>query len=45
MASEDTLTKAGLHFDDLNKLRVLEPEAAQQTTELKEECHEFVSSK
>nr|CAB3255315.1 intraflagellar transport protein 20 homolog [Phallusia mammillata] len=41
--AEDALSKSGLHFDDLNKLRVLEPESAQQTGELKEECHEFVS--
>ena len=32
-------------FDELNKLRVLEPEVSQSTGELKDECHEFVSSK
>ncbi|CAK8694780.1 intraflagellar transport protein 20 homolog [Clavelina lepadiformis] len=42
MTAEDTLADSGLHFDDLNKLRVLEPENAQQTGELKEECQEFV---
>ena len=45
MTAEDTLADSGLHFDDLNKLRVLEPENAQQTGELKEECQEFVGSK
>ncbi|XP_068749851.1 intraflagellar transport protein 20 homolog [Montipora capricornis] len=33
---------AGFHFDELNKIRVLEPEISQQTQELKEECKEFV---
>lgn len=36
---------AGFHFDELNKVRVLEPEIGQQTQELKEECKEFVGSK
>ena len=36
---------AGFHFDELNKVRVLEPEISQQTQELKEECKEFVDSK
>lgn len=42
MTAEDTLSKSGLHFDDLNKVRVLDPESAQQTGELKDECREFV---
>lgn len=42
MSAEDTLSKSGLHFDDLNKVRVLDPESAQQTSELKDECREFV---
>ena len=45
MTSEDTLLEGGLHFDDLNKLRVIEPETAQQTAELKDQCQEFVDSK
>ncbi|XP_070572775.1 intraflagellar transport protein 20 homolog [Ptychodera flava] len=40
--ADEALAKAGLHFDELNKVRVLEPEIAGQTTELKEECKEFV---
>ncbi|KAK6475508.1 intraflagellar transport protein 20-like protein [Huso huso] len=40
--SKDPLADAGLHFDELNKLRVLDPEVGQKTTDLKEECKEFV---
>ena len=43
--ADEALARAGLHFDEINKIRVLEPEVAQQTTELKEECREFVDSK
>lgn len=41
----DSLAKAGLYFDELSKIRVLEPEAAQETNKLKEECRDFVESK
>jgi len=41
----EALGEAGLHFDELNKLRVLDPEVAQNTTELKEECKDFVESR
>ncbi|KAK6184227.1 hypothetical protein SNE40_002072 [Patella caerulea] len=40
--ADEALAKAGLHFDELNKIRVLEPEVAQQTSELKEDCKDFV---
>ncbi|XP_068945939.1 intraflagellar transport protein 20 homolog isoform X2 [Petaurus breviceps papuanus] len=40
--AKDILGDAGLHFDELNKLRVLDPEVTQQTIELKEECKDFV---
>ncbi|TRY99761.1 hypothetical protein DNTS_020935 [Danionella cerebrum] len=40
--AKDPLAEAGLHFDELNKLRVLEPEVSQKTSELKEECEDFV---
>ncbi|XP_054429168.1 intraflagellar transport protein 20 homolog isoform X1 [Pteronotus mesoamericanus] len=40
--AKDVLGEAGLHFDELNKLRVLDPEVTQQTIELKEECKDFV---
>ena len=43
--ADEALSRAGLHFDELNKIRVLEPEIQQQTSELKEECKEFVDSK
>ncbi|XP_060067900.1 intraflagellar transport protein 20 homolog [Ylistrum balloti] len=40
--ADEALARAGLHFDELNKIRVLEPEVQQQTLELKEECKDFV---
>ncbi|XP_060799918.1 intraflagellar transport protein 20 homolog [Neoarius graeffei] len=40
--AQDPLADAGLHFDELNKLRVLDPDVSQKTTELKEECQDFV---
>ena len=42
--ADEALARAGLHFEEINKIRVLEPEVAQQTTELKDECREFVES-
>lgn len=36
------LGNTGLYLDDLNKLRVLEPEAAHETAELKEDCKDFI---
>ncbi|KAL6258552.1 hypothetical protein P5V15_010507 [Pogonomyrmex californicus] len=39
----DSLTKYGVYIDDLSKIRVLEPEAANQTNKLKDECQSFVS--
>lgn len=35
----------GFFFDELSKIRVVEPETAGNTEELKEECREFVNSK
>ncbi|CAD5122845.1 unnamed protein product [Dimorphilus gyrociliatus] len=40
--ADEALAKAGLHFDDLNAIRVLEPQISQETLELKEECHDFI---
>uniref|UniRef100_A0A0P4WEJ1 Intraflagellar transport protein 20 n=1 Tax=Scylla olivacea TaxID=85551 RepID=A0A0P4WEJ1_SCYOL len=40
--ADESLAAAGLYIDELNKIRVLEPEVAQQTAELKDECKEFV---
>ena len=35
----------GFYFDDLSKIRVVEPETANKTQELKDDCKEFVDSK
>lgn len=43
--AKDPLAEAGFYFDELNKLRVLEPDVSQKTSDLKEECKEFVDSK
>ena len=40
--AEEALGQAGLYLDELNKIRLLEPESAQQTNELKDECKDFV---
>ncbi|KAM6118678.1 intraflagellar transport protein 20 homolog isoform 2-T2 [Phoenicopterus ruber ruber] len=40
--AQAALGAAGLHFDELNKLRVLDPEVAQQTAQLREECRAFL---
>jgi len=42
--ADDAIAKAGLYFDELNKIRVLEPEVAAQTNDLKDECKEFLES-
>jgi len=42
--AEDAIGKAGLYFDELNKIRVLELEVAVQTNDLKDECKEFLES-
>ena len=42
--AEEALSYAGLYLDELNKIRLLEPESAQQTNELKDECKDFVDS-
>jgi intraflagellar transport protein 20 len=40
--AEEALSNAGLFLDELNKIRLLEPESAQQTNELKDECKDFI---
>lgn len=42
--ADEALGNAGLYLDELNKIRLLEPEKAQQTNELKDECKDFVDS-
>ena len=34
----------GFYYDELSKVRVVEPDTAEQTEELKDECKEFVES-
>lgn len=36
---------AGYFYDELSKIRVLEPDTARTTEEMREECKEFVDSK
>ena len=38
------MTVEGMYFDELSKIRVLQPEVLTQTEELKEECKQFVDS-
>ena len=35
---------AGYFYDELSKIRVLEPETAKTTEDMREECKEFVDS-
>ncbi|XP_022247597.1 intraflagellar transport protein 20 homolog [Limulus polyphemus] len=42
--SAEAFGKNGLFFDELNKIRILDPAVSQETNELKEECKEFVDS-
>lgn len=35
----------GIYFDELSKIRVLQPDVLMQTEELKDECKQFVDSK
>ena len=45
MADESVLQPPeGLFFDELSKIRFLDPEKGQQTEELKEQCQIFVDS-
>ena len=34
----------GFFFDELSKIRVVDPETANQTQELRDDCKEFVDS-
>ncbi|VDP93656.1 unnamed protein product [Echinostoma caproni] len=38
------LSKAGLFIDELNKLRIVDPNVTQDTNELKEECEKYLQS-
>lgn len=38
----EVLNKLEIFFDELDKIRILEPEIAQKTTDLKDECKIYV---
>lgn len=40
----ETFARTGLFFDELNKIRVVEPDISTETEELQSECKEFVES-
>ena len=40
----DSLLRVGLHLDEINSLRVLDPEIAGPTVQLKDELKEFLTS-
>lgn len=40
----DALTKSGIYFDEVDKIRILEPEISKQTNDLKEECKIYIES-
>lgn len=41
----DDLAKSGLYIDDFYNIRVLDPDVANETSDLKEECANFGESK
>ncbi|XP_065193436.1 intraflagellar transport protein 20 homolog [Sycon ciliatum] len=43
MADDEVQAPANLHFDDLNKLRVVSSEVSEETAALRDECRDFVS--
>ena len=42
--AEDILQKSGLYFDDLNKMRLLQPQTYSESCKLRDECQDFVNS-
>lgn len=42
MAGDALTASTGLYLDDLNKVRVLEPEISTETETLKDECSDFL---
>ena len=44
MMSVPTQPTEGFYYDELSKIRALDPEIAGRTQELKDECREFVDS-
>lgn len=41
----EDLASHGLYFDDMYALRVLDPDVASETTDLKDECSGYTESK
>ncbi|KAL3244329.1 hypothetical protein MRX96_018949 [Rhipicephalus microplus] len=41
MANE-VFSRAGLYVDELNKIRIADPDAIRETQELKDDCHKFI---
>ncbi|KAM9778494.1 intraflagellar transport protein 20 homolog [Syngnathus typhle] len=39
--AKDALAETGCYFDELNKLRTLDPDVSQKTSELREDCKDF----
>lgn len=40
----DDLTKSGIFFDEIDKVRILDPVASKQTSDLKDECTIYAES-
>lgn len=41
---QDELKNNGIYIDDVHRLRIFEPNSAQQTQKFKEECDQFIHS-
>lgn len=40
----ELLQKSGIYFDEVDKIRILDPEVAKQTSDLKDECKIYIES-
>lgn len=43
--AKDPLAEAGLYFDEVSGLQILDPDVRQKSLELKEECKVFIEGK
>ncbi|TWW71875.1 Intraflagellar transport protein 20 -like protein [Takifugu flavidus] len=43
--AKDPLAEAGLYFDEVSGLQILDPDVRQKSLELKEECKIFIDGK
>lgn len=41
----DSLARSGLYFDELNRIRILDPNLSNKTNELNFESNQFIESK